>query len=176
SKVKFEGEVRNASGNLMTDYNGILEVKLFDKNMTRRTLDNDNNGVFMDFVTLGEGVFNGKSSINNGRFNFEFVAPRDVQIQVGKGRISMYAKRDNNAEDQTGVNLDVLVGGLNENAPEDNEGPKIKLYMNDESFVSGGITNKSPILVAKLFDENGINTSSGIGHDLVAIIDGDEAN
>ena len=38
----------------------------------------------------------------------------------------------------------------------------------------GGITNSSPFLLAKLEDENGINTASGIGHDLVAILDGDE--
>jgi hypothetical protein len=48
--------------------------------------------------------------------------------------------------------------------------------MNDESFVNGGITNDSPILIARLMDENGINTASGIGHDMIAILDGDEAN
>jgi hypothetical protein len=44
--------------------------------------------------------------------------------------------------------------------------------MNDETFVSGGITNASPFLLAFLEDENGINTASGIGHDIVAILDG----
>jgi hypothetical protein len=72
--------------------------------------------------------------------------------------------------------LDIKVGGLNENAPEDNIGPLIQLFMNEESFVSGGITNDSPVLIAKLSDENGINTASGIGHDLIAILDGDESN
>jgi hypothetical protein len=47
--------------------------------------------------------------------------------------------------------------------------------MNDETFVSGGITNASPFLLAFLEDENGINTASGIGHDIVAILDGDVA-
>lgn len=176
SRVKFEGEVRTPDGAVMTDYNGILEAKVYDKNVSRRTLDNDNNGVFMDFTTLGEVIFNGKASIENGRFEFEFVVPRDIQIPVGTGRVSLYAKREQELEDQTGVNLDIQIGGLDKNAPEDNEGPKIRLYMNDESFVSGGITNDSPILIAKLEDENGINTASGIGHDIVAILDGDEAN
>jgi hypothetical protein len=36
--------------------------------------------------------------------------------------------------------------------------------MNDETFVSGSITNSSPFLLAFLEDENGINTASGIGH------------
>ena len=45
-----------------------------------------------------------------------------------------------------------------------------------ESFVSGGITNENPTLLAKLYDENGINTASGIGHDIVTVLDGDETN
>jgi len=176
SRVKFEGEMKNESGQLMTDYNGILEVRVYDKEVKRRTLDNDGNGVFMDFTTLGEGIFNGKASVQNGLFEFEFIVPRDIQIPVGNGRVSLYAQRENQFEDQTGVNLDILVGGLNENAPDDNEGPTIKLFMNDESFINGGTTNKSPILLAKLEDESGINTASGIGHDIIAILDGDEAN
>ncbi|QAA81744.1 type IX secretion system sortase PorU [Aequorivita sp. H23M31] len=187
SKVKFEGEVLNEAGQVMTDYNGVLETKVYDKNIMRQTLGNDGsrndpppNGdgqlIIMDFITLGESLFNGKASVKNGRFNFEFVVPRDIQIPVGKGRVSLYAKRDNQLEDQTGVNLDIDVGGLNENAPVDNEGPTIRLFMNDESFISGGITNDSPIFIAKLEDENGINTTSGIGHDIIAILDGDESN
>lgn len=69
-----------------------------------------------------------------------------------------------------------MVGGINENAQDDNEGPEIELFMNDESFISGGITNENPNLIVKLFDENGINTSSGVGHDIVATIDSDQAN
>ena len=42
----------------------------------------------------------------------------------------------------------------------------MQLFMNDESFVSGGITNSNPTLIVQLFDENGINTSSGVGHDI----------
>ena len=176
SKIKLEGEVLNESGMLMTDYNGILEAKVFDKNVMRQTLDNDNFNFVMDFITLGEGIFNGQATVSNGVFEFEFVVPRDIQIPVGKGRVSLYSKKDNTFEDQAGVNLDLDVGGLNENAPEDNEGPLIKLFMNDESFVSGGITDDSPMLLAKLEDPNGINTASGIGHDIVAILDGDESN
>ena len=79
--------------------------------------------------------------------------------------------------DQSGASLNtVRIGGINENAAEDNIGPVITLYMNDENFVSGGITNESPTLLAKMEDENGINTASGIGHDIIAIIDGDETN
>lgn len=181
SRIKMGGEVINAAGNLATNYNGILEAKVFDKRLERQTLANDgtlSSGGFttFEFETLGEGIFNGQASITNGLFEFEFIVPRDIAIPVGKGRVSLYAKRNNSQDDQAGANETILVGGLNENAPSDNQGPRIKLFMNDESFMNGGITNNSPILIAKLEDENGINTASGIGHDIVAILDGDESN
>ena len=186
SRVRIGGEVVNESGTILTNYSGVLEAKVFDKNVIRQTLGNDGstetlpNGstqlIILDFITLGEALFNGKATVDNGTFEFEFVMPRDTQIPVGNGRVSFYAHRNGVLEDQTGVNLDILVGGLNENAPADDQGPIINLFMNDESFVSGGITNDSPILIAKLQDENGLNTASGIGHDMIAILDGDESN
>lgn len=182
SRVKLAGQVVDSNGNLLTNYNGVLEAKVFDKDVQRQTLGNDgvrdgnNRLLILDFKTLGEGLFNGQASVTNGEFEFEFVVPRDIQIPVGKGKVSFYAQKDGELEDQTGFNVQILVGGLNENAPEDNTGPNIRLFMNDESFVSGGITNDSPFLIVNLEDENGINTASGIGHDLIAILDGDEAN
>ena len=109
-------------------------------------------------------------------FDFEFIFYRDLLIPDDNGRISFYTSRNGALEDQTGSDETILVGGLTENAPEDNVGPVINLFMNDENFVSGGITNEQPTLIAKLQDENGINTASGIGHDIIAIIDGDETN
>ena len=176
SKVKMGGEVVDENGNVLTNYSGILSAKVFDKRVQRQTLDNDNRGFVLDFTTLGASLFNGQATVRNGNFEFEFVVPRDIQIPVGTGRVNFYSEKDNALDDQAGVDLSVQIGGINENAPEDNQGPTINLFMNDESFVSGGVTNDSPILIAKLEDENGINTASGIGHDMIAILDGDESN
>ena len=125
---------------------------------------------------MGETLFRGKSSISNGEFEFDFVVPRDVGMQIDFGKFSFYSKENNSLNDKNGYDLSVLIGGINENAEDDNIGPDIELFMNDESFISGGITNESPNLIVKLFDENGINTSSGVGHDIVAIIDSDQLN
>lgn len=182
SRVKLHGQVTNQNEVLLSGYQGQVYATLYDKNIDRTTLGNDgitdNNGqlITMDFQTLGEVLFRGKATVVNGEFDFEFIVPRDALIPVDNGRLSFYAKKENQLEDQTGYNLDILVGDLNEDAPADNQGPLITLYMNDQSFVDGGITNSSPILLGFLEDENGINTSSGIGHDIVAILDGDESN
>jgi hypothetical protein len=181
SRVKVAGEVRNLTGDgLLSDYNGDIAIQIFDKPINRSTLGNDNttnsNGlILLNFQTLGETIFRGNATVTNGLFEFEFVVPRDITIPVGNGRISFYAKTEQpNLQDQSGYDTTIKIGGINANAPEDNIGPTVRLYMNDESFISGGITDENPIFLAFLQDENGINTASGIGHDIVAILDGNE--
>ncbi|WP_299115494.1 type IX secretion system sortase PorU [uncultured Winogradskyella sp.] len=181
SYTKLAGEVTDVNGNLVSNYNGTLTATVFDKKIQRQTLANDgvtdsNGQIILDYTTLGEIIFKGQASITNGQFEFDFVVPRDIGIPVGNGKVSFYAQTSNPLSDQAGANFDIKVGGINDSAPEDNIGPVINLFMNDESFVSGGITNESPSLLAKLQDDNGINTASGIGHDITAIIDGDETN
>jgi len=180
-RVVLSGEVVDGGGQLISDYNGKLSTTIYDKKQNRSTLGNDGttggSGILiLDYETLGEIVFRGQASISNGKFRFEFVVPRDISIPVGEGRVSFYARKNNVLENQTGVDTEIKIGGINENAPADNLPPTIAAFMNDDSFVSGGVTNQSPFLLLKLGDENGINTASGIGHDITAIMDGDEAN
>ncbi|NRD24717.1 type IX secretion system sortase PorU [Winogradskyella litoriviva] len=195
SYTKLAGEVIDTNGNILSNYNGTLTATIYDKPIERQTLGNDgiredcdenddpadcdNNGqklIVLDFTTLGEVVFKGQASVTNGLFELDFIVPRDIGIPVGTGKVSFYAQSSNQTSDQAGSNFDIKIGGINEDAPEDNIGPLIELYMNDENFVSGGITNESPNFLVKLQDDNGINTASGIGHDITAIIDGDETN
>lgn len=181
-KVKLSGEVNDSQGNLIDNYKGIINVKVFDKNIERSTLANDGttdsegNLLILDFTTLGEIIFNGQASVENGKFDLEFIAPKDIKSEVGSGRVNFYTKRDGVLEDRSGHNNNIQIGGINPNAAEDNKGPEIELYFDNESFTSGGSTNTKPLLIAKLYDESGINTSSGIGHDIIAYIDGEETN
>nr|WP_299767985.1 type IX secretion system sortase PorU [uncultured Dokdonia sp.] len=180
-RVKINGAVTSELGQVISNYTGTLAVTLYDKDIQRQTLGNDGTIVdgelgILDFKTLGAVLYRGQASVTNGQFEFEFIMPRDTAIPLGEGRLNFYSERLGVLEDQAGVNRDIIIGGLNEDAPPDNLGPRIRLFMNDESFVNGGITDDSPIILAKLEDENGINTAGGIGHDIVAIIDGDETN
>ena len=179
--AKIDGEVVDEAGNLLSNYNGTLTATVYDKEIDRTTLGNDGTTdagepIILEYKTLGEKIFIGQATVTNGQFSFDFIVPRDIGIPVGRGRVSFYAKTDLPLQDQSGADTNIQIGGINEEAPEDNAGPLVSLFMNDESFVSGGITNTEPTLLAKLSDDNGINTSSGIGHDIIAIIDGDETN
>ena len=176
SKMTISGEVTNESNSLIATYTGELSTTVFDKTIARKTLNNDGVSPPMNFNTLGETIFRGNASVTNGKFEFSFVVPRDIRIPISNGKISFYAKRNQLLENQTGYDTSIKVGGINENAVVDNNSPTVKLYMNDENFVSGGTTNNSPFLFVNLQDESGINTASGIGHDIVAILDSDVSN
>lgn len=183
--ITLTGEVHDENNNPLPSYNGELAINIFDKNIQTQTLRNDNYDAIIDanyntaptmpFTMLGETIFRGNTLVNNGNFEFSFYVPRDIRIPVGNGRISFYSKRNQILLDKTGYNTDIKVGGINTNAEVDNTGPTVKLYMNDETFVNGGITNESPFFLAILKDDHGINTASGIGHDIVGILDGDES-
>ena len=180
--VNVKGNIIDSQGQIANDYQGELTVTFYDKEIDRTTLGNDGttdnlgNQILLNFKTLGETLFRGKSSVVDGEFDFDFIVPKDVGMEVDFGKFSFYSKQYNSLKDNNGYDLTVRVGGINENAEEDNLGPEIELFMNDESFINGGITNENPNLIVKLFDENGINTSSGVGHDIVATIDSDQAN
>jgi hypothetical protein len=175
SKVKFEGVVTDDSNAVLTDFNGTLSTTVFDKLIDKNTLDNDGFGITMPFDTQDSKLFKGKSTVENGVFSFDFIVPKDIKVAYGKGKLSFYA--ENGEIDKAGYNFDVVVGGINENAPDDTVGPEINLFMNDESFIDGGNTNGSPNLIVALSDLSGINTSiTAVDHDIVGVLDGDTSS
>jgi len=172
--VQIKGEVQDANGNLLSGFQGQLNPIVFDKYVQDETLDNDNNGLDVEFQKLGPKLFQGKSDIVNGQFQFEFIVPKDINLSYGKGRISFYA--ENSDEEKIGYNEDIIIGGVDLNAEEDNTPPVIKAYLNDTNFFTGGITDPNPYLILTLEDEHGINTIGGIGHDITAYIDDNQTN
>lgn len=175
SHVYFDGIITGENGIKDSDFNGTLTVTIYDKPIDKQTLVNDGSGEPMIFDTQESKIFRGDASVTNGDFSFDFIAPKDIRIAYGKGKLSFYAH--NNEIDKGGYNSAITIGGIDENAPEDNTGPIIQLFMNDKSFINGGSTNQSPFLLAFLEDESGINTSlSSVDHDITATLDGDTQN
>lgn len=180
SHVYFKGIISSnlASNTPNTNFNGELFASIFDKSIVRTTLNNDNydgNPNTIDFDVRESKIFNGRASVVNGEWEFDFIAPRDIRIAYGNAKLSFYAH--NEEIDRSGYSTDIIIGGINSDALEDDIGPTIKLFMNDESFVDGGNTNESPLFIAVLEDNSGINTSlTAVDHDIIAILDGDTSN
>ena len=169
SKVTIAGEVQNKSGQLLTDFNGIIYPTVFDKSKLFKTLGNEDCGVFTYFYQ-NNVLFKGRARVSNGIFSFTFIVPKDIYYNYGRGKISYYAK--STLTDAKGYFNNFIVGGTSDNAQTDIDGPSIKLFLNDSSFINGGMTDQNPLIYAFLNDTNGINTAgSGIGHDITATLD-----
>jgi hypothetical protein len=179
SKITIDGEVRDKSNFLMSDFNGIASVNIYDKTKSVNTLVNDpysinnpNGSLPFTFDLQKNIIYKGKAKVTNGKFKCTFLVPKDIDYNYGFGKISMYASSD--TTDAAGYTTDIVIGGASDTILTDNQGPDVDVFLNDEKFVFGGITDERPKLFSKLFDENGINTSgNGVGHDITAIIDND---
>jgi hypothetical protein len=170
--IIMEGEVTDVHGNVLTNFNGNVYQVVFDKPQTINTLANDPSSQVTSFQTQSNMLFKGNATVMNGRFQFSFKVPRDINYTYGNGKLSLYA--EDGSQDANGFFTNFIVGGAGTNAGTDNTGPEIRLFFNDEKFVNGGITNQAPVLIAKLSDSSGVNTAGiGIGHDIVATLDND---
>ncbi|MCB9251823.1 MAG: type IX secretion system sortase PorU [Flavobacteriales bacterium] len=170
SKVEIGGMVTDNSGVPMTDFNGTVNVTLFDKKQTYKTLANDPGSSVLPFQVRNNVLYRGKASVVSGEFKVSFILPKDIDYSFGKGRIFTYAYNDKT--DAVGIYDSVVIGGSFLTGTVDETGPQIQVFMDDEKFVNGGIVSSSPYLIVKLWDENGINTAgSGVGRELLATLD-----
>lgn len=172
--ITIEGEARDPQGNLLNAYNGDLFVTVFDKASKFTTRRKP-----FDFIWQKNKVFKGSSTIQNGLFSFQFVVPIDISYEDMlpdlNGKISLYFH--DSYSDGGGCNEKIFIGGSDSAAITDNRSPEMDLFMNDIKFADGGLVGPDPVLLAEIFDENGLNTvGTGIGHELTAILDDDESN
>lgn len=171
SKVTLRGEVMDTDGSFLGGYHGTAEITVFDNPSTTETLGSEGGRTFT-FEQRNNIVFRGQSTIKSGRFEVNFIVPKNINHEIGEEKISLYALSSNGLEDASGVSTSFFIGGNNKNPPEDNTPPQIALYMDDLSFTNGGSTDKNPVLLVRLTDESGINTlSTGSGQDITATLD-----
>jgi hypothetical protein len=174
-KYTISGHVADASGMILSNFNGYVYPTIFDKPKKLTTLQNGTDNPKQEYYVQNNAIYKGKATVSQGKFQFTFVVPKDINYDIAKGKISYYA--DNGNDDASGNDKNIFVGGSNTNAGTDNVGPVIKAFLNDEKFVNGGITPPNATLLLKLSDDNGINyTGNSIGHDITAVLDGNAQN
>ena len=170
TKVTVEGDIYDRRGNALTSYSGDMDITIYDKPSKFVTARAP-----YTFFWQKNKVFNGLASVSNGHFSFEFVVPIDVSYDDGTGKISLYFNND--TEDGVGCDINVYPGGTDSSSISDDLSPEVDVFMNHLKFADGQLVGKTPLMIAELYDDNGINTvGSGIGHELVAVLDDNESD
>lgn len=173
-EVTIRGIIADDSRNVLSNFNGVVTATVYDKESLINTLGSDGSQT-MSFSLRRNIIYKGKVIVENGHFSFSFIVPKDIAYQYGSGKISFYAT--NGEVDAAGNYRDIVIGGISNEIFEDANGPEIELFMNNTDFRSGGFTDENPVLLALMSDISGINTlGNGIGHDIVAILDGKTDN
>ncbi|MFZ9661571.1 MAG: type IX secretion system sortase PorU, partial [Chitinophagaceae bacterium] len=175
NKYVFSGLLFNSDSSINNEFNGYIYITIYDKRKKQETNANDAESLKVAFDNQQNVIFNGKGEVSNGNFSIEVVIPKDIDLKIGKGKVSYYAS--NKLEDAAGFDTSIYVGGFGNTLINDGQGPGVKAYLNDELFVNGGLTNEKPVLIIKVKDSSGLNTTGlGVGHDITAILDGNFSN
>ncbi|MGY6560578.1 MAG: type IX secretion system sortase PorU [Luteibaculaceae bacterium] len=176
SLATFTGRILDLNNQPKTDVNGFVSITVWDKEQQIATLNNAGSsaGPFL-FQDRSSSIFRGQSTVTNGEFTFSFIVPKNINYAIDLGKVTLYFFDGQN--DGNGFSKDFNVGGSAEGEITDNIGPEITMYLNNENFIPGGLTNPEPVLRARLFDISGINTvGSGVGQDIVSILNRNNQN
>ena len=178
-RVLLKGSIRSLNDySLNQSFNGFVHLSIFDKEETIETLCNDSksDSTVVPFVyTYRTNPFYvGEVEVKDGKFEIEFIVPKDIRYNYGTGRVVMYAYDKEQNLEANGSFENMYIGGEAENIEYEYEGPTIKVYLNTPYFKNGDKVNENPLFVAELSDVSGINTiGSGIGHDIILRLDDD---
>ena len=168
----IKGNVADVNGSVLDWFDGRLSLTFFDK---PRTVSVTTASGKKEFDVRSNIIYKGKATVTDGRFSIAFIAPKDINYEYGKGKVSYYA--ENGKTDGAGADTSFTVGGFSDNPVIEGTPPIVRPYIGDSLFRNGGLTGSNTLLFVILEDETGINVSgNSVGHDLTAVLDGDVAN
>ncbi len=172
STVRIEGEITDDNGNLRDDFNGTVNLQLYDAERVINTLGQGDKGKPETYNDRDKRLAATNAEVKGGRWQAVLRVPPEIQGNYSPALISCYAWSDSGIE-ANGACEKLYVYGYDDSATTDTEGPEIEyFYVNTPSLAPGTAVNTSPVVFARLRDESGINISqSGIGHSLVLTID-----
>ncbi len=166
-RVSAKGIVREPASFSASNFTGNAQVVVYDAN---KFIPIPEWPWFRPYKISGGVIFKGESSISNGKFNTEFIIPKDISYDTLNGRITLYFW--NEETDGMGYTENFRIVGTDTTAVNDGKGPQINIYFNTRSFLPGDVVPETPLLIADFIDESGINASGvGVGHRMEAWLD-----
>lgn len=176
-KAEIEGYVADFNGKIIDDFSGVVSSTLYDAEYSVTTLGHgtDNSpGKELTFDQQGDRIFAGNDSILNGRFKINVAMPSAISGNYRPAAVNLFAKSAERISPRiaSGMNRSFYVFGEDFSAV-DSLAPEIRaIYMNHPDFHDGDRVNASPMLIAEISDDSGINISTaGIGHQMSILLD-----
>lgn len=173
-RPRLTGTITDPLGNHIADFNGTLQVTIYDASHSTTSNGYGEQGTPVTFEEHGSKLYTGILNVAGGRFDAPIAMPSEIADNFRPALASFYAFDESTSRHAGGVSSDFYVYGIDEQAAPDTIPPVIELLkINDENFENGGTVNTSPSILARVRDDVGINiSSSGIGHQMTVQLDG----
>lgn len=177
-QVEFGGKIVDLKGELATNFDGTVISTLFAPEDSVTTHGyGDMGGVGYKYAERSNRLAINVDTVQGGRFTVRLIIPSEVHSNdddYSPSMINLYAYDRRDSLEAKGSNGDFIINGFAEEEVADTIGPSIiTMGLNDNSFVDGSDINDSPLLLATVADESGVNfSSSGIGHTMTLTLDG----
>ncbi len=180
SLYHLSGEIlREAGGPVWSDFNGVVEVRVFDTEDSTAYYWCGNTASAPYYIGLpGNAIFRGTATVVDGLFDVTFRVPRDVRYGGNNAKISLYyfGKSETETDSADGI-------GIREHIPiatqasieSDSIPPQITFWLESPSFRAGDLVSASPKLHVDIYDSSGINLSGEVGHKVTVRIDDAQA-
>ena len=176
--VTVEGHIVDTEGNIASNFNGLISPTIYD-NKEHVVGKNNAGDIETDPIEYDDhtrSIYAGTDSVKSGSFSFTFPVPIDINYSDENGLMLLYAINHAKTVEAQNKFEDFLIGGTTDEEQTDDVPPTIVAYSDGYNMANTSYTNEQPTLKIELYDESGINTTgNGLGHDIVAIIDGNEA-
>lgn len=169
-KVTVIGKILNPNGEQNTEFNGTALINLYDpaENITFTEPFGNTYTINKSGNALGRNA----TEVKNGRFELQFIIPKDISFAEGNAKLNVYAISSDSLNSAIGITDKITINAINESAVTENNGPVIDLFLDRRNFKPGDLVSATPMLIVDLSDESGINTAgAGIGHKIEAWID-----
>ncbi|MBP5573122.1 MAG: type IX secretion system sortase PorU [Bacteroidales bacterium] len=164
--VTLTGCVATLGRGVDTLFNGVVDVRLYDKKSRFSTLGSHVSPV--QYSYYHDVLFEGKASVTEGRFSITIPIPSEINFGSGSARVCYYAYDSLRRRHAGGVFDQLQVVGTDSSLVPDLQGPEIQFYWDHPSFESGDVVSRKGTLCADLFDEHGIyHYNVSIGRNIV---------
>ncbi len=171
-KAALVGEIRDRDGNVATDFNGTVEISLYDAESAVATNGNGDAGVVSYYNDRKTLLYQGVAKVAEGKWSTTALLPSEIENNFAPAQFLFYAASDD-LKEAHGENSCFYVYGFDESTEPDVTGPTISRFvLNRDDFTPGSVVHCSPVVLARVSDPSGINISdAGIGHKMTLVLD-----
>lgn len=189
--MTVSGTVTDRHGSPLPDFHGKVTLEMFDYEQSITThgysdKSDGSDGKKETYLDRTNKLAVSIDSVVAGQFRTRIVLPTEVLPRESEGGdsvlydnfapslLNLYAYSPSDSVEARGSHEEFIIYGYDDTATADTIGPVIRfLGLNSENFNNEDQVNESPVVLAEITDESGINYSTaGIGHTMTLTLDG----